>query len=45
MNGFLIKNVYLEYIIIKHGTLTDKEPVKLHINTIQNRLTLKIKSG
>ena len=36
---------YLEYIIKKHETLTDKLPVQIHLNRIQNSVKFKIKFG
>ena len=35
---------HLEHIIKKHETLTDKPPVQIFANKIQNRATMKIKS-
>ena len=29
----------------KHDTLTNNPPVKIYINKIENRITLKIKTG
>ena len=31
---------YFEYIIKKHETLTDKSPVEIYVNRIQNRVLL-----
>ena len=33
---------YFEYIIKKHETLTDKLPIRIHLNRIENRITFKI---
>ena len=36
---------YIEYIIIKHGTLSNDPPIHIYINRISNRLVFKIKDG
>ena len=36
---------YVEYTIQKHETVTDKSPVQIYVNKIQNRITFKIKTG
>ena len=36
---------FFEYIIKKHGTLTDKTPVEIYVNRMQNIITIKFKSG
>ena len=36
---------YFEYINQNHETLTDKPPVQIYVNKIQNRVTFKIKLG
>ena len=33
---------YFKYIIKKHERLTDKAPVRIYINKIENRITFKI---
>ena len=35
---------YLEYIIKKHETLTDKPPIQIYVNKIQNSITFNIKT-
>ena len=36
---------FFEYVIKKHGTLTDKTPVEIYVNRMQNIITIKFKSG
>ena len=36
---------YFEYIIKQHATLTNKPPIQIYINRIQNRVTFNIESG
>ena len=36
---------YLEFIIIKHETLTENPPVQIYPNKIKNRIVFKIKTG
>ena len=36
---------HFEYTIKRHETLTDKLPIQTLVNKIQNRITLKIKTG
>ena len=36
---------YFEFIIKKHGTLTDNPPIKIYSNKIKNRIVFKIKNG
>ena len=36
---------YFEYIIKKHGTITDNPPIKICIHKIESRITSKIKTG
>ena len=36
---------YFEYIIKKHGTMTDNPPIKICIHKIESRITSKIKTG
>ena len=37
--------VYFEYIIKKHNTGTDNPPIRISVNKIENRITLRIKTG
>ena len=37
--------VYIRYIIKKHETLSTIPPIRVYINTINNRLVLKIRDG
>ena len=32
---------YFKYITIKHETVTDNLPIAIHVNKIENRITLK----
>ena len=36
---------YIEYIIKKHETIVENEPILIYANTINNRIIFKIKSG
>ena len=36
---------YFEYILKKHGENTDKPPVQIYVNKIENRVKFKIKDG
>ena len=36
---------YFEYILKKYGENTDKPSVQTYVNTIENRITFKIKNG
>ena len=36
---------YFEYILEKHGEDIDKPSVQIYVNTIENRITFKIKNG
>ena len=36
---------YFEYILKKHGEITDKPSVQIYVNNIENRVTFKIKNG
>ena len=36
---------YFEFIIKKHGTLTDNPSIKIYSNKIKNRIVFKIKTG
>ena len=36
---------YFEYIIKKHEALTDKPPIRIYVNKIENRLKFKLKTG
>ena len=36
---------YCEYILSKHGENTDNPSIRIYVNKIENRLTLKIKTG
>ena len=36
---------YFEYILRKHGESIDNPSVKINVNKIENRITLKIKNG
>ena len=36
---------YFEYILRKHGENTDKPPIRIYVNKIENRITFKIKNG
>ena len=36
---------YFEYILKKHSESVDNPPIRIHVNTIENRITFKIKSG
>ena len=36
---------YIEYIIKKHETIGENEPILIYANTINNRIVFKIKSG
>ena len=35
---------YFEYILKQHGEKTGNPPIRIHINIIENRITLKIKT-
>ena len=35
---------YFEYILKKHGENTNKPPIKIFVNKIENRITFKIKN-
>ena len=35
---------YFEFIIKKHGTLTENPPVQVYLNKIKNRIVFKIKT-
>ena len=35
---------YFEYILKKHGEITDKPSVQIYVNNIENRVTFKIKN-
>ena len=35
---------YFEFIIKKHGTLTENPPVQVYLNMIKNRIVFKIKT-
>ena len=35
---------YFEYILKKHGEDIDEPPVQIYVNTIENRITFKIKN-
>ena len=36
---------YFEHILKKHGEIADKPSVQIFVNTIENRVTFKIKNG
>ena len=36
---------YIEYIIKKHETIGENAPILIYVNTINNRIVFKIKSG
>ena len=36
---------YFEYILNKHGENTNKPPVQIYVDKIENRVTFKIKNG
>ena len=36
---------YFEFVIKKHGTLTNNTPIKIYSNKIKNRIVFKIKTG
>ena len=36
---------YLEYILKKHEANTDKPPIQIYVDKIENRITFKIKDG
>ena len=36
---------YFEYILKKHETVTDNPSIRTHINKIENRVALKVKTG
>ena len=36
---------YFQYILKKHSESVDNPPIRIYINKIENRITLKIKSG
>ena len=36
---------YFQYILKKHGENTDKPPIQIYVNNIENRITFKIKNG
>ena len=36
---------YFEFIINKHGTLTEYSAVRIHVNSIKNRIVFKMKTG
>ena len=36
---------YLEYILKKHETVTDNPSIEIYVNKIENRITIKIKTG
>ena len=37
--------VYFEFIIKKHETLTETPPVQIYVNKIKNRIVFKVKTG
>ena len=37
--------VYFEFIIKKHETLTETPPVQIYVNKIKNRIVFKIRTG
>ena len=45
--SYSIANIqnYFEFIIKKHETLTGNSAIKIHPNTIKNRITFRIKTG
>ena len=45
--SYLIADIqdYFEFIIKKHKTLTENQPVKIYPNKIKNRILFKIKAG
>ena len=36
---------YFKYILKKHGENTDKPSIQIYVNTIENRITFKLKNG
>ena len=36
---------YFEYIIKKQETVTDNSPIRIYVNKIENRITVKVKTG
>ena len=36
---------YFEYILKKHSESVDNPPIRIYVNSIENRITFKIKSG
>ena len=36
---------YIEYIIKKHETIGENAPILIYVNTINNRIVFKIRSG
>ena len=36
---------YIEYIIKKHETIGEKAPILIYVNTINNRIVFKMKTG
>ena len=36
---------YFEYIFIKHSESVDNPSIKIYVNKIENRVTIKIKNG
>ena len=36
---------YIDYIIKKHETIGENAPILIYVNTINNRIVFKIKSG
>ena len=45
--SYSVSNIqdYFQYIFKKHGENTDKTPVQIYANKIENRVTFKIKNG
>ena len=45
--SYSIANIqdYFEFVIKKHKTLTENQPVQIYLKTIKNRIVFKIKTG
>ena len=45
--SYSVSNIqdYFEYILKKHETVTDNPSIKIYTNKIENRITVKIKTG
>ena len=45
--SYSVSNIqdYFEYILKKHGENTENPSIRIYVNKIENRITLKIKNG